>query len=141
MSHFSQFVVEHWELWLAFVIILGYLIVTELQDKMNGSKSVSAQELINLVSRQHGVVLDIRDQPSFQQGHILDALSYPASELKDKIDQLKKYKDKPVVVVCFKGQSAINITDELLKHGFSQAVCLKGGMAEWQAQGLPIHKE
>lgn len=141
MNSFTSFVIQHWELWLAFVVILGVFIVTEIQAHLSNISSISPQDAVNLINREHAVVLDIRDHHSFKAGHIINALSFPTNEIKDKLDELKKYKEKPIIIVCFKGQSAISVASHLKSHGFNQAVCLKGGMTAWQSTGLPVHQE
>ncbi len=138
---FTTFVINHWELWLAFVVILAALIITELQAHFKVVHSISAHDAVELINHQHANLVDIRDKSSFNQGHIIDALCFPENEIKDKHAELKKFKEKPMIIVCAKGHSAINIVAYLKTHGFDRAVYLKGGISAWQHAGYPIHKE
>ncbi|WP_087720796.1 rhodanese-like domain-containing protein [Salinicola salarius] len=68
------------------------------------------------------------------------AKNFPQARLKERLTQLDKFKDKPVIVVCKQGQAAGAAVTELSQAGFSRVYKLKGGMAQWQADNLPVVK-
>lgn len=93
-----------------------------------------------MVNRENALVLDVRDRKEFQAGHIVDAVNIPQSSLESRLDELKKHKDRPVVVVCRIGQNAGAAGTLLRKSGFEQVSRLSGGMTEWRNQNLPVVK-
>ena len=96
---------------------------------------------MQLVNGDGGIFLDIREAADYARGHITDAVHIPAAALAKRSNELEKYRDKPVVVVCKMGQSAGPATKSLRAQGFSRAQKLSGGMMEWHAQKLPVVTE
>jgi len=75
-------------------------------------------------------VFDIRTAADFAIGHIKNAVNVA---LKDVVTTAANYKDKPIVVVCYTGQTAGQAVMALRLSGFPNAVVLKWGMAGWNA--------
>ena len=69
-------------------------------------KSVSPHQATLLINRQDGVFLDIRERKDFDKGHIVDAINIPLAKLHERITELEKKKDVPIVVVCQMGQQS-----------------------------------
>jgi rhodanese-related sulfurtransferase len=86
------------------------------------------------------VVLDIRDRKEYQAGHIVQSINIPNSALEGRLDELKKYRERPIVVACKMGQNAGAAGTLLRKQGFENVSRLSGGMAEWRNQSLPVVK-
>ncbi|SHM26622.1 rhodanese-like domain-containing protein [Vreelandella subglaciescola] len=103
--------------------------------------SVSSGEATHLINREDAVVLDIREDKEFKTGHIAGARHIPQSKLDDRMNELDKVKDKPVIIVCKHGQSSGVAQAKLDKAGFERALKLKGGMGQWQADSLPVVKK
>ena len=138
MDKFFQFIVNHPFLVGTFVLLLALFIRNETR---RGGHSVSVQQLVDLVNREGAIVLDVRDKKEFQAGHIVDAISIPFATLESRVEELKKYKDKPIIVTCKMGQHAGAAGTLLRKQGFENVSRLTGGMAEWLNQNLPVIKK
>lgn len=137
MERFFEFVINNYLLVAAFVLLLVLFIRNETK---RGGNAVTAQQLVDMVNRQDAVVLDIRDKKEFQSGHIVDALNIPYSALDSRLDELKKYRDRPIVVACKMGTNASAAGALLRKQGFEHVSRLSGGIAEWRNQNLPVVK-
>ena len=137
MEQLFEFVGNHPLLVGAFVVIL----VLFIRNEMNrGGRSVSAQQLVDMVNRENAIVLDVRDKKDFDSGHIVDAINIPFSSLDSRIDELKKHQDKPIVIACKMGQHSGSAGTLLRKHGFENVSRLTGGVSEWRNQSLPVVK-
>ena len=124
--------------WVALVVMI---IVTTVKMKMSPIKQISTQDLTFLMNREEGIALDIRKENEFKAGHILEAISLPSEKIKKNgLTSLEKYKDKPIIVVCAAGMSAMQIANDLFKGGFTRVSVLKGGMNSWTGAGLPVAK-
>jgi rhodanese-related sulfurtransferase len=137
MAQFIEFLMNHWilsGLWLG----LSVTFILYLQAK--AGSALSPQQATLLVNRQDGVILDIRDSKAFENGHIVDAINIPLAKLKERLKELEKFRDKPLVVVCQLGQQSGDAVKLLEENGFSAVYRMRGGMAEWQTQGLPAIK-
>lgn len=105
-----------------------------------GSQEVGTLEATRLMNEGKALVLDIRDPAEFAAGHIPRARHIPLRELSKRVDEIAKWKDKPVLVAG-KGTAAPGAACRLLKRsGFNNVVQLKGGLAAWQQASLPLEK-
>ena len=137
MQQFFEFIGNHPFLVGAFVLLLVLFIRNETR---RGGRSVTPQELVDMVNRQNAVVVDIRERKEYQAGHIVDAVNVPYSALEGRLDELKRYRERPLVVACKMGQTAGAAGTLLRKQGFDNVSRLTGGMAEWRNQNLPVVK-
>ena len=120
----------------------GVLLLLFIKNEASrGGASVSPQELVNLVNHEEALVLDVRESGEYSEGHIVKSLNIPHGSLTQRIAELNKYKEKPVVVTCKMGQNAGAAGTMLRKAGFANVSRLAGGIAEWRNQNLPVVKK
>ena len=137
MEQLINFVINHPYLVGIFVVLLGLFIRNEM---VRGGASISAAQLVQLVNNENAVIVDVRDKGEFDSGHIVDSINIPFSSLETRADELTKFKDKPLVLTCKMGQHAGSAGTLLKKKGFENVSRLKGGIAEWRGQSLPVVK-
>jgi len=137
MEMLFEFVGNHPFLVSAFVILLLLFIRNEAA---RGGESVSPQELVNLVNKEAALVLDVREIKEFADGHIVKSVNIPHGALAQRITELNKHKDKPLIVACKMGQHSGAAGTLLRKAGFQNVKRLKGGIGEWRSQNLPVVK-
>lgn len=137
MARFFEFVSNHLLLVGTFVTLLVLFIMNEAR---RGGRSITAQELVNLVNRDKAVVVDVRDRKEFASGHIVDAINIPFATLEKRMSELDGYRERPIVVTCKIGQHAGTAGALLRKNGFDNVMRLSGGIAEWRNQSLPVVK-
>ena len=65
------------------------------------------------------------------------ALHIPSAKLAERMAELEKYKDKPIVLVCKMGQQAGAAGKQLKAADFSKVYKMTGGMMEWGNLQLP----
>lgn len=141
MQTYLLFIQSHWELCLAFVVILTLLLALELRAKLSGLAQVSPQQATLQMNHKDAVILDIRDATHFANGHILGAINIPANILESKLSQLEKYKSNPIIIVHSPGQTPHKTGVILTNNGFSDVSNLTGGIAAWQQAALPLVKD
>jgi rhodanese-related sulfurtransferase len=126
-------------LWLIALVLIsgGALLWPNLQRR---GQKVSLLQATQLINQGKTIVLDVRDPAQFAAGHLRDAKNIPLKELPNRISELDKFKAKNVIVTCQSGMHSAKATTQLKKAGFNEVVSLNGGLAAWQAQGLPIAK-
>ena len=59
-------------------------------------------------------------------------------KLSQRITELQKHKDKPIVVVCKLGQQSADAAKTLQAAGYAEVFKLAGGLTEWKAQSMPL---
>jgi rhodanese-related sulfurtransferase len=141
MHQFIEFSIRHWDLWLAFIVILGLLLGLELHGKLMGLPQVSPQEATLLVNHEGGVFLDLRDAKDFTKGHILDAINIPFNEVSTKLAQLEKYKATPIILITALHHSPAKMRALLHQNGYYKLHGLQGGISGWQSAGFPLVKD
>lgn len=135
MEQFGQFITNHWQLWLAFSVLLILVLINELLTKR--TKDLSPQALIDLINTEQAVVIDLRDKEVFKNGHIIHSIQ--ASPQDFELAKMNKYKNKPLVLVCARGLQSPPIAAKIRAQGY-QPLVLSGGIAAWQNAGLPLIK-
>jgi len=138
MEHLIEFVKNHWELWLAFVAILGLLAFEELKKKTQGGRNLSAQEMAALMNHEDVVVIDIRASTMFQKGHILHAVNIQKADF--ILEKIAHYKNRTIVVVDESGYDASGISAKIKKDGVEKVFTLNGGITAWKSANLPLAK-
>jgi rhodanese-related sulfurtransferase len=139
MQDFTDFALRHWELCLTFVLILIYWLVSEYLEH-RGGHGIKPVQLVHLMNRENAAVIDVREAKFFEEGHILGALSFPAKNILDNLNRLKKYQSKSVILVDSNGSDSSRLLNQLIAKGFIHTKYLKKGMQAWQAHQLPLEK-
>ncbi len=137
MDQFIEFIGNHPFMVAAWVLTLMMFIMFE---RSKAGKAVTPAQATNLINKEDAVIIDIRPKKEWATGHITNAKHIPLSDLDRRLDELSKYKQRPVIVVCNLGQAAGTATRKLKAAGFENAVRLSGGMTEWKGQSLPVIK-
>lgn len=135
MEQLSEFIANHPLLVMAFVVIAVLLIATEMR---RGGKSLAPSLVGGVINRQDGVLLDIRADSDFRAGHIAGSIGIPQAQVASRLDDLKKYQGRPVIVVCNMGSSAGDVANALLKAGHAPVYVLAGGITAWRGENLPV---
>jgi rhodanese-related sulfurtransferase len=89
-----------------------------------------------MINHQGAVLLDVRSIEAFHGGHIPQARHAPLADLEKKAASLAK--DKPVILVCEMGRSAVGAATKLRALGFTAVSILDGGIKAWTTAGLPL---
>lgn len=126
---------------LGVVIASGTMLIWPLVSRIvRRTSEVGTFEAVQLINRRDAIVLDVRETGDFEAGHITHARHIPEAQLKDRIRELEKFKSRPVIVSCSTGTRAPAVAGTLRKHGFAEAVALRGGIAAWHQAGMPLPK-
>ena len=141
MERLPEFIANHSSLVLAFLVILGLLIWTLWQGAGRGLKKLSPADATQLINREDAVVLDVRSDGEFNQGHIVNAVNIPQKSLEEQLSKLEKYRDRPIITACRNGQTAVGVGNRLRKNGFEQVYNLAGGLLAWESANLPLVKK
>jgi rhodanese-related sulfurtransferase len=112
-----------------------------LKRTAGGVANLTPNEAVLLINRANAVVLDVRDDTEFAAGHITEAKHIPLAQLDARIGEIRRFKDKPVIVNCQGGVRSSKACDILRKHEFSKLHNLQGGLAAWIQAKLPVVKE
>jgi rhodanese-related sulfurtransferase len=136
----GEFILNNLALVALFVASGLMLLWPEISRLMGGSSEIGTLDATRLMNQGTTLVLDIRDGKEFASGHVPRARHIPLDELSKRVEEIGKYKDKPVIVTCKSGSRAGAASRFLKKEGFNAVYQLKGGLAAWEQASLPVEK-
>jgi len=61
--------------------------------------------------------------------------------LRDRLGELTKAKDKPIVVYCRNGATSQAACAQIKKSGIADVYSLSGGLSAWQEANLPVSRK
>jgi rhodanese-related sulfurtransferase len=137
MEQLGQFIINHWQLWLAFIVILLLTFINELVIKKKKAKELSPQSAVDLINNEQAVVIDLRDKETFKLSHIIDSINAKSDDFEQ--DKMSKYKKVPVILVAAKSFEAQALANKISTQGYRPYV-LGGGISAWQNAELPLVK-
>lgn len=140
MTHLGEFVVNHWLLVAALALILLLLAADSLRRRVLGFRDIKPQEAVRLINHEDAVIVDVRDDQEYREGHVLNALLLPYGLMEGRLHELEGYKAHPMIVYCRTGQRAAHACALLQKHGFQRLYKLSGGILAWRGADLPVVK-
>ena len=138
MQQFLGFIVNHWLLFLALVVIVAMLIMTMARARLLGFQELKAGDAVQLINHKDPLVLDVREADEYKNGHIQGAVHIPVGELEERIDELQTSRERPILIYCRAGQRSAQAAAVLKRREFSQIYKLDGGIMAWQAAHLPV---
>ena len=141
MQELPAFVANHWILSTLFVALFGALIWSFIEPTISGVTSIRPSDAVELINRQDGVLLDVRTDNEYLDGHIVNSIHIPLNFLKDRISELESHREHPIIVSCRSGNRSSQAAAMLRKAGFSKVHNLAGGIMAWQHANLPLSKK
>jgi len=136
MEHFGEFIINHWLLASAFVVLAYLVLSNSLHQKLSGVTAVGTAQAIQIVNQKKGVFLDVRDSAEFNKEHIAESVNIPVAKLDE--DSSLKNQAQPIILVCASGQRARTAAKQVVKKGFSEVYVLSGGLNTWKEAKLPL---
>jgi rhodanese-related sulfurtransferase len=137
MQRLIEFAGNHPYLVSAAAFMFVVVIVSEIRTRVQGLAAIAPQDAVRLMN-QGALVLDVRGREPYAAGHIGEARHLPFKDLANSAETLKKFKEKPIVTYCDTGSEGGAAARELRKLGFGKAFTLRGGLAAWQQDNLPL---
>lgn len=136
MAMLYEFMLNHWELWSALAAIVVCLFIYEGYELRQRAQQLSPQEAVLAINHDNALVIDIRPQALFKQGHILNAYLFNKNDAPESL--FKKHPDTPLILVCQRGITAQALAVQWRKAGGVHLRVLAGGMDAWQHDGYPL---
>ena len=139
MDRVLEFVSHHPWLAAATALVAAFIVVYEMRARSESLVSVTPQEAIRLMN-QGALLLDLRPQEQYQAGHVTGARQMSGEQILSAADTLKKHKEKTVVVYDDSGSLGAAAVRQLAAQGFTRVFTLRGGLAAWRADNLPVSR-
>ena len=105
-----------------------------------GGVEIGTLEATRLMNQGTTLILDVRDEKDFAAGHVPRARHIPIRDLPGRLEEIAKFKAKPVILTDKSPARAASACRLLKQSGFTNVYQLKGGLGAWQQASLPIEK-
>ena len=114
---------------IAFFLIVLFALVGCGQQAVY--ENITAQQAKELMDREEGyVILDVRTEEEYAQGHIPGAVLIPDYEIEQKAEHVLTDKDQMILVYCRSGRRSKNAAQTLQKLGYTD-IREFGGIIDW----------
>ena len=100
---------------------------------LQATPTLTLADVVAQLRANHAVLLDVRAEQEWKQGHARGSLNVPVGDLEQRLDEIPR--DRSVIVHCQTGSRAAIAASLLQSRGFSDVRLFPGGFAEWHAAG------
>ena len=119
-------------IYLALILLMSFdALSAELWSVAQLQKAISK-------SGHKPVLLDVRTQSEYNDGHIQDAINIPHDQILKEPQLVSAYKDSQVVVFCRSGFRAGKVIEMLEVLGFKEIIDIDGDMLAWNEAGHSV---
>ncbi len=121
------------------IISTAFFLITFLTFAQNAKiKEVNPVQFEQLIKKPGGVLLDVRTQSEFKNGHISNSgqLNYYAFNFRKKILLLPR--DEPIYLYCNTGYRSKKAAKILVENGYKNVYNLEHGIMDWELKNLPV---
>ena len=120
---------------LIFVLLAAMLLTACGQDKENDQEAVyvniTAEEAKQIMDSEEGyIILDVRTQEEYDQGHIPGAILIPDTEIEATAEEVLTDKDQLLLVYCRSGRRSKLASEILVELGYTN-IKEFGGIIDW----------
>jgi sulfur-carrier protein adenylyltransferase/sulfurtransferase len=109
-----------------------------LQQTRSEISEIDATQARDRIESGEPVVVDVREQDEWDEGHIAGAVHVPRGHLESRIERLAPDTARPVVVYCSAGNRSAFAAKTLTELGYEDVVSLAGGFTDWKRNGFPV---
>jgi adenylyltransferase/sulfurtransferase len=109
-----------------------------LQQVRAEISEVDATRARELIDSGEPLVVDVREQDEWDEGHIPGAVHVPRGYLESRIERAAPDPSHPIVVYCSAGNRSAFAAKTLEEMGYEDVVSLAGGFTDWKRNGFPV---
>ena len=124
---------------LAGGLALMILAVAGYEMRLRGALSgaIGPNEAVRLMN-EGAVLVDLRSTNQFKDGHITGARNIPGDQISADPKAALKLVAKTVVLYCDDGATTAAAQRTLSAAGITNVFSLRGGLAAWKQENLPV---
>ncbi|NOZ71445.1 MAG: rhodanese-like domain-containing protein [Chloroflexi bacterium] len=99
---------------------------------------IQPSDVLPLLNRDDVIILDVREQFEYDEGHIPGVTLVPLGTLPDRLSDIPR--DKTIITVCHSGNRSRRAASFLRQQGYEHVHNMLGGMVAWEQQGYKVEK-
>ncbi len=109
-----------------------------LQQVRAEISEIDATDARALIETETPLVLDVREQNEWDEGHIPGAVHIPRGNLESRIERAAPDPTRPVLIYCSVGNRSAFAAKTLSELGYEEVTSLAGGFTDWKRNGFPV---
>lgn len=95
--------------------------------------NITGSEFEKLVEEnKDAVILDVRDTKDYDKGHVENSINIPIDEFESRINELKDYQDKEILIYCSVGRRSAQAAEILENSGYKDVSNSVDGVKEYE---------
>ena len=84
------------------------------------------------LENKDSVILDVRDAKDYDKSHVENSINIPIDEVESRINELKDYKDKEILIYCSVGRRSAQAAEVLENNGYKDVSNTVDGVKEYE---------
>jgi sulfur-carrier protein adenylyltransferase/sulfurtransferase len=110
-------------------------LLAQVKTEVDEVDTVHARELLE---SGDPVIVDVREQDEWDEGHIPGAIHIPRGNLESRIEAAAPDRGRPLLVYCAAGNRSAFAAKTLDELGYGHVVSLAGGFTDWKRSGFAV---
>ena len=118
------------------LFLFGLIACGDTEKKVLTYEQISAQQAKALMDTEKAyIILDVRTQEEFAQGHIAGAVLIPDYDIAARAEAALPQKDALILVYCRSGRRSKIASEQLVKLGYTN-IKEFGGIIDWPYEAV-----
>lgn len=139
LAEYTAFLGRHYILAAVWVCALVGLVYVQIRILTAGVKKLSSAKCTFMVNHEDGLFVDVRNATTFKGGHVPGSVNVPAADIRSGRYSISGGAGRKIIVVGRDKYDTDSFNSaRILKKAGYQVVSLDGGIAQWQADNLPL---
>lgn len=121
------------------MLLSAFLLIKPVSAEESGYQDISVQQAKHMIKHTpEMVILDVRNQSEYNQGHIHGAILIPLYQLNARINELRADMNNSILIYCKGGYRSIIASQLLETNNFTRIYNMIGGIDSWMQAEYPI---
>lgn len=120
-----------------FIALALYLLIKRIWMAKTIKHYTPTEAFEKLRSSRSVMLLDVRTLKERKAQSIKKSIHIPLAEISSRVDELDKFRNQEIICYCKTGIRSLSAASKLKKNGF-KAANLKGGIGQWNSEGLKL---
>ena len=113
------------------ILLIACVFTGQTNHKEVSYMNITAQQAKEIIDTEEGyIILDVRTEEEYAEGHIPNAILIPDYEIETKAEKILKDKNKLILVYCRSGRRSKLAAESLIKLGYTN-IKEFGGIIDW----------
>ena len=113
------------------ILIIACVFTGQTNHKEVNYMNITAQQAKEIMDTEEGyIILDVRTEEEYAEGHIPNAILIPDYEIAEKAERVLTDKDQQILVYCRSGRRSKLAAEALVELGYTN-IKEFGGIIDW----------